>query len=46
MPENVVTGDYAGPFDPDWTLGLAEMCGGGGLRHFDLTERRVEIQRS
>lgn len=43
MPENVVTGDYAGPAEPHW---LAEMYGGGGLRHFDLTERRVDIQRS
>ncbi|MDE0517486.1 MAG: hypothetical protein OXH43_14220, partial [Acidimicrobiaceae bacterium] len=32
----------AGPAEPHW---LAEMCGGGGLRNFDLTERRVELGR-
>ncbi|MXZ65568.1 MAG: hypothetical protein F4Z00_08465 [Acidimicrobiaceae bacterium] len=32
----------AEPVEPHW---LAEMCGGGGLRHFDLTERRVELGR-
>lgn len=32
----------AEPAEPHW---LAEMCGGGDLRTFDLTERRVVIQR-
>ena len=32
MPDNAVSGDYAGPFDPEWTLdrlsraALARLC--------------------